>query len=84
MRKMTFTVPEALAQSLMEAARREGDPASQLVTSAVERELRLLLARRLVEDWEAENGAFSEAELADISAEIAAADAEAIRAYGSD
>ncbi|WP_331214484.1 hypothetical protein [Plantactinospora sonchi] len=51
-------------------------PLSRLVASAAERELRLRAGRAVVQEWQAEHGAFTPEELASARAEMAAADAE--------
>ena len=81
-KKVTITLDEDLLEALSAEAREEGMPLSRLVASAAEQELRRRIARRVLEEWEAEHGAFTPDELAAARAEIAAADAEYLSQFG--
>ncbi|MEO3742728.1 hypothetical protein [Plantactinospora sp. B5E13] len=50
-------------------------PLSRFSVGAIERELRLRAGRTVVQQWQAEHGAFTPQELASAYAEMAAADA---------
>jgi len=80
--KVTITLPEELVEALGVAAGEDGIPLSRLVASAVERELRRRIGQHLIEQWQAEHGAFTAEELAAARAEMAAADAEALGVAG--
>lgn len=75
-RKITITVPEELADALVEIAEQEGVPVSRLITGAAEAELRRRGARKVLAEWQAEHGAFTPEELAAARAELASADME--------
>ncbi|MGA3563256.1 hypothetical protein [Melissospora conviva] len=75
-KKFTVTLDETLVEALADAAREEGVPLSRLVAAAAERELRLRAGRAVIQEWQAENGAFTPDELAAARADMAAADAE--------
>jgi hypothetical protein len=77
-RKITVTLPEDLIDSLAAAAGAEGIPLSRLVATAAERELKRRVGQHLLQQWQAEHGAFTVEELAAARAEMAAADAEAL------
>lgn len=81
-RKVTITLDEHLLEQLNEVAREEGVPLSRLVASAAEHELRQRIARKVLEEWAAEHGAFTPDELAAAKAETAAADAEYLGGFG--
>lgn len=81
-KKVTITLDEHLLAELSEVARDEGIPLSRLVASAAEHELRQRIARKVLEEWAAEHGAFTPDELAAAKAEIAAADAEYLSGFG--
>lgn len=81
-KKVTITLSEELVEAISAAAQDDGLPVSRLVASAVERELRLRLGRRLISEWQSEHGAFTAEELAAARAEMAAADAEALAGRG--
>lgn len=81
-RKITVTVPEELAETVSAVAEEAGIPLSRLVSSALERELRLRAGRAVITEWQAEHGSFTPAELAAARAEMAAADAEALGGTG--
>ena len=82
-KKVTVSLPEELVQALGAAAREEGIPLSRMVANAAEAELRRRAGRRVVEEWQAEHGAFTIEELAAARAEMAAADAQALGTSGS-
>lgn len=75
-KKVTITLDESLVKTLAEAAEEEGIPLSRLIAGAAERELRLRAGRAVIQEWQAEHGAFTPEELADARADLAAADAE--------
>lgn len=75
-RKVTITLDEDLVQAMGVAAREAGVPLSRLIATAAEREMRRRIGQAVVAEWEAEQGAFTPAELAAARAEMAAADAE--------
>lgn len=75
-KKVTITLDESLVEAMADAAKQEGVPLSRLVASAAERELRLRAGRAVVQEWQAEHGAFTPEELASARAEMAVADAE--------
>jgi hypothetical protein len=81
-KKVTVTLPQELVDALGTAAREDGVPLSRLVANAAEWELRRRVGRRLIADWQAENGAFTAEELAAARAEMAAADTQAFKASG--
>ena len=81
-RKLTITLDEHLLDELNAVAREEGVALSRLVASAAEQELRRRIARRVLEEWAAEHGAFIPDELAAAKAEMAAADAEYLGGIG--
>jgi post-segregation antitoxin (ccd killing protein) len=82
-RKVTITLDEDLVQAMGVAAREAGVPLSRLIASAAEREMRRRIGQAVVAEWEAENGAFTPAELAAARAEMAVADAEYFQADGA-
>lgn len=77
-RKVTVTLPIELIERVHGVAAETGIPVSRLVTSALERDLRLRIGQALIADWQAEHGEFTPAELAAARAEMAAADAAAL------
>ena len=77
-KKVTVTLPTELIEQVNAAAAEVGIPVSRLVTSALERDLRLRIGRALIADWQAEHGEFTPAEIAAARAERAAADAAAL------
>jgi hypothetical protein len=81
-KKVTVTLPTELIALVNAAAAEAGVPVSRLVTSALERELRLRVGRAIVEEWEAEHGALTPAEIAEARAKMAAADAVALGQSG--
>ncbi|MFJ4002755.1 hypothetical protein ACIPWL_04755 [Streptomyces sp. NPDC090023] len=82
-KKVTITLDESLVEALAGAAEEEGIPLSRLVAGAAERELRLRAGRAVIQEWQAENGAFTPEEIAAARAELAAADVEYIRSSGA-
>lgn len=82
-RKVTITLDEGLLEAVGVAAREAGVPLSRFIASAAEREMRLHVGRRVVDEWQAEHGAFTPEELAAARAEIAAADNEYFRGDAS-
>ena len=74
-KKVTVTLPTDLIELVNETAAETGIPVSRLVSSALEREMRRRLGLAIVAKWEAEHGAFTPAEIADVRAKMAAADA---------
>jgi hypothetical protein len=81
-KKVTITLDEALVEALAGAAEEEGVPLSRLVAGAAERELRLRAGRAVIQEWQAEHGAFTPEELADARADLATADAEYLSSSG--
>jgi hypothetical protein len=77
-KKVTVTLPVELVELIDAAAAEDGLPVSRFVASALERDLRLRVARALITEWQAEHGAFTPAEIAAARAEMAGADAEAL------
>lgn len=77
-KKVTVTLPAELIEQVNAAAAEVGVPVSRLVTSALERDLRLRIGRALIADWQAEHGEFTPAEIAAARAEMASADAAAL------
>lgn len=75
-KKVTITLDESLVAALAGAAEAEGIPLSRLVAGAAERELRWRAGRAVVQEWQAEHGAFTPEEIADARADLADADAE--------
>lgn len=63
-RKISITVDEGVLKQVESAARRTGRTLSAHVTDALARDLRRMRLRELVEDYEAEHGTISDAELA--------------------
>ena len=82
-KKVTITLDETLVEALAGAAEEEGIPLSRLVAGAAERELRLRAGRAVIQDWQAEHGAFTPEELATARADLAAADAEYLSSSGA-
>lgn len=82
-KKVTITLDEALVEALAGAAEEEGIPLSRLVAGAAERELRLRAGRAVIQQWQAEHGAFTPEELAAARADLAAADAEYLGSSGA-
>lgn len=82
-KKVTITLEESLVDALSEAAQEKGIPLSRLVASAAERELRLRAGQAVVQDWQAEHGAFTAEELASVRAEMAGIDADYLSSQGS-
>ncbi|WP_369036658.1 hypothetical protein [Streptomyces adonidis] len=82
-KKVTITLDETLVEALAGAAEEEGIPLSRLVAGAAERELRLRAGRAVIQEWQAENGAFTPEELAAARADLAAADAEYLSSSGA-
>ncbi|MEU6482721.1 hypothetical protein [Streptomyces sp. NPDC046887] len=82
-KKVTVTLDESLVEALADAAEQEGVPLSRLVAGAAERELRRRAGRAVVQEWQAERGAFTPDELAAARAEMAAADAEYLSSVGT-
>lgn len=82
-KKVTITLDESLVEALAGAAEEEGIPLSRLVAGAAERELRLRAGRAVIQEWQAEHGAFTPEELAAARAEMAAADAEYLSGTGA-
>ncbi|MEI7033304.1 hypothetical protein [Streptomyces pratensis] len=75
-KKVTITLDESLVEALAGAAEEEGIPLSRLVAGAAERELRLRAGRAVIQEWQAEHGAFTPEELAAARTDLAGADAE--------
>ncbi|MGQ5224271.1 hypothetical protein [Streptomyces sp. yara] len=82
-KKVTITLDESLVDALTGAAEEEGIPLSRLVAGAAERELRLRAGRAVIQEWQAEHGAFTPEELANARAEMADADAEYLKGSGA-
>ncbi|NEY32173.1 hypothetical protein GTU99_08200 [Streptomyces sp. PRKS01-65] len=82
-KKVTITLDESLVEALAGAAEEEGIPLSRLVAGAAERELRLRAGRAVIQEWQAEHGAFTPEELAAARADLAAADAEYLNGSGA-
>ncbi|ARQ70290.1 hypothetical protein [Streptomyces marincola] len=74
-KKVTIALDGSMVESLAGAAEKEGIPLSRLVAGAAERELRLRAGRAIVQQGQAEHGAFTPEELAAARAEMAVADA---------
>lgn len=74
-KKVTVTLPTDLIELVNETSAETGIPVSRLVTSALERDMRRRLGLAIVAKWEAEHGAFTPAEIAEVRAKMAAADA---------
>jgi hypothetical protein len=79
MRKVTITLPTELVEIVNAAAAEDGVPVSRLIASALERDLQRRVGRAVVAQWQAEQGAFTPAEIAAARAEMADADAQALR-----
>ena len=62
--KLSLSFEPELAQRTREAAEASGRSLSAFVAEAVEYRLKLEAARRLLEEWEAEQGAISDKERA--------------------
>ena len=75
-RKITITLPDDLIAALGDVAEQDGVPLSRLIAGAAETELRRRGARKVIEEWQDEHGAFTPDELAAARAEMAAADVE--------
>lgn len=82
-KKVTITLDESLVEALAGAAEEEGIPLSRLVAGAAERELRLRAGRAVIQEWQAEHGAFTPEELAAARADLAAADAKYLSSSGA-
>lgn len=63
-RRLSITVPAAVAVGAQEAARRQGTTLSRWVGHAMELRLKQEAARELLAEWEATHGPFTEEELA--------------------
>lgn len=64
---------EELLSEVRLAAEKEGTTVSAWLADAARRQVQMLGLAQLVAEWEAENGAFSEAELAEADAVLDAA-----------
>lgn len=62
--KIAITVDPDVHEMLVEAAEEDGLSVSAWVTEAVRRKLKIRDGLRIVAEWEAENGPFTEEELA--------------------
>ncbi|MBW1602909.1 hypothetical protein JJV70_12470 [Streptomyces sp. JJ66] len=82
-KKVTITLDESLVEALTGAAEEDGVPLSRLIAGAAERELRLRVGRAVVQEWQAQHGAFTPEELAAARADLAAADAEYLSSSGA-
>lgn len=82
-KKVTITLDDSLVEALASAAKEEGIPLSRLVAGAAERELRLRAGRAVIQQWQAEHGAFTPQELAAARADMADADAEHLGGTGA-
>ena len=82
-KKVTITLDESLVEALAGAAEEEGIPLSRLVAGAAERELRLRAGRAVVQEWQAQHGAFTPEEVAAARADLASADAEYLSGSGA-
>lgn len=75
-RKFTISVPEEIDREIRKAAETEGVPVSAWIAhvaeDAVLRQARLTSGLAAVAEWEAEHGAFTDAEKAAADAELAA------------
>jgi hypothetical protein len=63
--KRSISMPPELARAVEEAARAEGTTFSAWLAETAARRLKLEEARRVIAEWEAENGAFTPEELAE-------------------
>jgi hypothetical protein len=63
MDRITVSVPPEVGQAVREAARREHLSVSSYVTSVLEEKLRNVLLGLALDEWEAEDGPFTDAEL---------------------
>lgn len=63
--KRSISMPPELARAVEEAARAEGKTFSAWVAETVANRLKLDEARRVIAEWEAENGAFTPEERAE-------------------
>ena len=68
--KRSVSLPPQLAKEIARAAAREKTSFSAWLTRAAERRLKVDVGRRLVEQWERENGPFTAAEIAEADARI--------------
>jgi hypothetical protein len=62
--KMSISMDEPLGAAIRAAAREAGQPVSTWVAEAAQAKLRSVALRRFLDEWQAENGAFTEEELA--------------------
>ena len=60
--KMSLSIPKALARQARREAKAEGISVSAWVARAIEKQTKLAGLKRLVEEYEAEFGAFTEEE----------------------
>ena len=61
--KMSISMDGPLGAAVRAAAREAGQPVSTWVAEAAQAKLRSVALRHFLDDWQAENGAFTEAEL---------------------
>jgi hypothetical protein len=60
--KMSLSIPVKLARAARREAKHEGISVSAWVARAIERQTKLAGLRRLIDEYEAEHGAFTEEE----------------------
>ena len=77
--KRSFSLPAPLVRGLEEEARAAGIPLSAALTEAAQQWLTVRRGLRSVREWEAENGALTDAELAQADALLDEADQGARR-----
>jgi hypothetical protein len=68
--KRSISLPPDLAEDIDKEAAMEGTTFSAWLAAAAAHHLKLAVARRVMAEWEAENGAFTEEELAEARARV--------------
>jgi predicted transcriptional regulator len=63
--KRSISLPPDLAEAIDQAAQDDDTTFSAWLAEVARDRLRLLAGRKAIDEWEAENGAFTEAELAE-------------------
>jgi cytosine/adenosine deaminase-related metal-dependent hydrolase len=76
-KKITITLPEEYLEQAKQLAEEAGLPLSTWIAQTVEHEMRIQAGLAAMREWEAEDGALTEEELAAARAVLAKADAAA-------
>jgi hypothetical protein len=75
MKKVTITIPEETHAKAVALAKSSGLPFSTWLAQTAEHEVRVQQGLEAVREWEEENGAFTDAEVAWAESQLANADA---------